>query len=70
LSEIADFLSKEIITNAMLVENVTVDDVSGWRWMRMYHRDLLEEWIENNKAQGGSCLVLDCCSSIKLKIRE
>ena len=36
-------------TKAQLVENVQVDDVSGWRWMRLYHMDLFEQWINNNK---------------------
>jgi len=34
-------------TKEMLIENVTVDNVSEWRWMRMYHKDLFEQWIEN-----------------------
>jgi hypothetical protein len=36
-------------TKALLVANVKVEDVSGWRWMRMFHMDLFEQWINDNK---------------------
>ena len=36
-------------TKALLMANVKVEDVSGWRWMRMYHMDLFEQWINDNK---------------------
>lgn len=38
---LAGFRNKE-----MLVENVKVDDVGKWRWMRMFHKDVFETWIE------------------------
>lgn len=43
-------------TKAQLVENVKVEDVSGWRWMRLYHMDLFEQWIHNNKVGEESSL--------------
>jgi hypothetical protein len=44
-------------TKALLVANVKVEDVSGWRWMRMFHMDLFEQWINDNRFEGSFAVV-------------
>ena len=39
------------LTRDALLENVQYEHVSEWRWMRLYHMDLFEQWIENTKGQ-------------------